>query len=297
VLRGRDAEWVADAVKKSSSLTSSEAVKKKVVEYQAADLNELLQQIHDREVDLPQGKVRLRTAGAEVRTLEMGWGYHLLNIFANPNVAFLLMTFGVIGIMYELFTPGWGVGGTIGVICLLLGFFSLAVLPVSYVGLALILIGLGMFVAEVFVTSYGFLTVGGIICLSLGGLMLIDSPFGFPTVSAWVVVPLALAMGAITFFLLTNVVRTHRRQALTGSEGMLRTQAVAEEKFTPSEDGYRGMVLTHGELWQAVSANPIHAGQAVQIEERKGLLLRVRPAVQEASSSPGDDAIMSPQPL
>ncbi len=197
--RGRDADWAARAVRESISITASEAVgarqlptpaatavglagqvetpsafatifaiergksKGQVVEILAEDVKDLLAQLDSRQVTLPQGVKTLRTVGAEVHETEMWWGDRVLVFLANPNVAFLFFIFGFLGILLEMYTPGWGVAGTVGVICLVLSFFALAVLPVNLVGLLLMIVALGLFVAEVFVVSFGFLTVGGVI--------------------------------------------------------------------------------------------------------------------------------------
>lgn len=274
--RGRNAEWVERAVRQSVSITASEAVAEGVVDLIAEDLDDLLVQIDGREVLLPQGRVELRTAGATVRALEMWWGERLLGAISNPNVAFLLLMLGFYGILFELYTPGWGVSGTLGVLCLILAFFGLSVLPVSYVGLILITVALGLFVAEAFVTSYGLLALGGVACMVLGGVMLVDSPFGFMRISLGVVIPLAAATGLITVFLVANVLRTHRRRVRTGGEGLVGTEAVAQEGFSRADDRYVGTVLAHGELWKAVSGAPVSAGQALEVQDRRGLTLVVR---------------------
>lgn len=276
-LRGRNAEWATRAVKESLSASASEAVQEKAVDLLAEDVDDLLERIDGREVKLPDGAVHLRTAGAEIRALEMWWGEQLLGAFANPNVAFLLLLFGFYGILFELYTPGWGVAGTLGIICLVLGFFALAVLPINYIGLALIALALALFVAEAFVTSYGFLTIGGAACLILGGLMLVESPRGFQRVSLWLLVPVALATAAITFFLLGSIVRTHRGKTRTGGEALVGSQAVAVENFTPAGEWFTGMVRAHGELWKTVSPNAVAQGQEVRIHDREGLTLKVLP--------------------
>jgi membrane-bound serine protease (ClpP class) len=170
------------------------------------------------------------------------------------------------------------VPGTVGVICLALGFFALAVLPINYVGLALIVIALALFVAEAFVPSFGFLTIGGVVCLIFGSLMLVDSPAGFIRVSPWLIVPVALATAAITLFLVGRIVKAHRGPLQTGSEAMAGTEAVAEDDFTLAEGRYVGLVRTHGELWRAVSQAPVTAGQGLEIQRREGLTLSVHPA-------------------
>lgn len=275
-LRGRNPEWAARAVRESVSATASEAVAEGVVELMAEDLDDLLAQLDGREVQLPQGPVRLRTAGATIRVLEMWWGERLLALVSNPTVAFLLLILGFYGILFELYTPGWGVGGTLGLICLVLACFGLAVLPVSYVGLLLIAVALGLFVAEAFVTSFGLLALGGTVCLVLGGVMLIDSPFGLARVSLGVVIPVAAASALITVFLLGSVVRTHQHRVRTGGEGLVGTQAVAREDFACVGQQYVGTVLVHGELWKAVSPVPVSSMQVLEIQGREGLTLAVR---------------------
>ncbi|MFQ5572503.1 MAG: nodulation protein NfeD, partial [Rhodothermales bacterium] len=275
-LRGRNAEWAALAVSESRSITNTEALDQNVVDLVAATLDDLLAQLDGRKVALPGDSTQMRTAGAVIRPLRMWWGEQLLGVLSNPNVAFLLLMFGFYGILFEFYSPGWGVGGTLGAIFLVLGFFGLAVLPVNYAGLALIGLGLGLFVAEAFFTSFGALTLGGVVCLVLGGVMLIDSPVGVMRVSLSVVLPVALATAAITVVLVGSVVKAMRGRVQTGSEGMLGTEAVAVEAFVQEEGRYRGMVRTHGEWWRAVSTTPVAAGNRLGIESRDGLTLFVR---------------------
>lgn len=274
-LRGRNAEWAARAVTDSISATASEALAEGVVDLMADNLDGLLAQLDGREVLLPQGTVKLRTAGATIRVLEMWWGERLLAAISNPTIAFLLLILGFYGILFEFYTPGWGVSGTLGVLCLVLAFFGLAVLPVNYVGLLLIGLGLALFVAEAFVTSFGLLAFGGAVCLVLGGVMLVDSPIGFMRVSLGVVIPIAAATALITVFLVGSVVRAHRRPATTGGEGLIGTAAVAQDAFAHTGELYVGTVLVHGELWQAVSTGPVPSGQVLEVQDRDGLTLAV----------------------
>jgi membrane-bound serine protease (ClpP class) len=276
-LRGRDVEWATRAVKESLSVSAKEAVDEGVVEIFAEDVEDLLGQLHGREVRLATGPVQLHTRDADVRTVEMWWGERVLGALANPNVAFLLLLFGFYGVLFELYTPGWGVAGTLGVICLILGFFALAVLPVNYVGLALLVLALILFVSEVFVTSYGFLTLGGAVCLVLSGLMLVESPVGFQRISLWVLVPVALATAAITFFLVGSIVKAQRGKPLMGIESLAGVEGTATETFVASEGQYAGMVRARGEWWKAVSSTPVTAGERVTIQDRRGLTLVVQP--------------------
>ncbi len=279
-LRGRNVDWVERAVTESLSAPASEAASNGIVDLVVADEQELLAMIDGREVTLAGGPVQLRTSGAEIRQEEMWWGERILAVISNPNVAFLLLIFGFYGILFELYTPGWGVAGVLGIVCLVLAFFGLAVLPISYVGLALIGIALAMFVAEAFVTSYGFLTIGGVICLVVGGVMLVDSPTGFMRVSLRMIIPIALATAAVTFFLVSRIVKAQR--ALPQSVGqMLNAEAVALEDFENEGERYRGLVRSRGELWRATSNAPVAAGQRLEVQTREGLNLIVQPAGQK----------------
>ncbi|MEX1098502.1 MAG: nodulation protein NfeD [Planctomycetales bacterium] len=275
-LRGRNAEWAERAVRESIVATEDEARELGLIDLVADDVVQLLREIDGREVELHAQTVTLRTAGAEIRSIEMWWGDRILGTVSNPNVAFLLLIFGFYGILFEFYSPGWGVAGTLGVICLMLAFFGLALLPVNYVGLVLIAIALAMFVAEVFVTSYGALAIGGIVCLVMGGLMLVDSPEGFQRVSLPVVLPVAAATAAVTVFLLASIVRAHRGKVQTGAEGLVGTTAAAVADFTVREDHYAGTVRVHGEYWKAVCDAPVAAGQSLTITGRTGLTLQVR---------------------
>jgi len=277
--RGRNADWAEAAVRESRSASAEEAAREGVVDLVARDLGDLLAKIDGREVVTAAGRVRLRTVGVEVREIEMWWGEAILALLSNPNLAFLLLVFGFYGILFELSHPGWGVAGTLGVVCLVLAFFALAVLPVNYVGLVLIVVALAMFVAEAFVTSFGALTLGGVVCLVLGGLMLVESPGGFLRVSVEVVVPVAIATAAITVFLVSRIVRAHRSPVQTGSEGLVGVEAVAVETFVAEGTGrFRGMVRVHGEYWRARAGSALAAGESVRVRGRDGLVLLVEVA-------------------
>lgn len=275
-LRGRNADWAARAVKESLSVSATSAVKEGAVDLLADDQSDLIKKLDGREVKLARGTVSLKTANSLVRTHEMWWGERILATLATPNVAFLLLIFGFYGVLFELYTPGWGVAGTLGIVCLVLAFFALAILPINYVGLVLIVVALALFVAEVFVTSFGALTLGGVVCLVLGGMMLIDSPAGFVGISLKVIIPIAVATAGITFFLVGSILRAHRGPVRTGSEAMLGAEAVAQENFHSDETQYAGTVRAHGELWKAVCPTPVTAGQVLEIQERHGLTLLVQ---------------------
>lgn len=287
-LRGRNSDWAAGAVSESLSVSASAAVEEGAVDLLADNLDDLLIKVHGREVTTPRGTVTLNTEKVTVRLHRMWWGEQVLSSLASPNLAVLLLIFGFYGVLFELYTPGWGVAGTLGAVCLVLAFLALAILPVNYVGLLLVVLALVLFVAEVFVTSFGALTLGGVICLVLGGIMLVDSPAGFVGVSLNVLIPIALGTAAITFFLVGSIVRSHRGKVLTGGEAIIGTEAFAQGDFVRHGKVYAGSVRTRGEIWQAVCATPVSAGEPLEIVRRDGLKLHVRDPAQPQPSDSTD---------
>lgn len=284
--RGRNADWAARTVTESISVSASEALEAGAIDLIADDLEQLLEELDGRTVQLPDGSVTLRTAGASAQHVPMWWGEQLLAILGQPNVAFLLMIFGFYGILFELYSPGWGVPGTLGLICLLLGFFGLAMLPVNYLGVALLLVAMGLFAAELFVTSYGALALAGTLCLLLGGIMLVDSPAGFSRVTWNVLLPVATATVVIVLVLVSGVVRTHRAAARTGTEGLIGQSGRADVGFSPRDNGFVGAIRVHGERWRAVSSQPIESGRVCRVKRREGLTLVVEPVDGETSVPP-----------
>lgn len=286
MLRGRNGDWAERAVNDSIVATETEALEAGIIDFLAAGRDELLEKLDGREVTLADRTVTLNTVNASVEPFEMWWGDEVLSALANPNVSFLLLIFGFYGILFELYSPGWGVGGTLGIVCLVLAFFGLSVLPINYVGLLLIAAALALFVAEAFVTSYGSLAIGGCVCLVIGGLMLVDSPVGFARVSMSVILPIAAATSCIVVLLVVAILKAHRGKALTGSEGMIGECAASVAAFGEQNGQFVGTVRVHGEFWNATCPESVDSDTAVEIESRDGLVLRVRPVARtEAASS------------
>jgi membrane-bound serine protease (ClpP class) len=300
-LRGRNAEWVSLAVSESRVSVASEAMDDGVVDLLATDLTDLLHKIDGREVEVQTQSgepktVRIRTLDATIRTLDMWWGERLLCVISDPNVALVLMLFGFYGVLFELYSPGWGIAGTLGVVSLVVAFFGLSVLPINYAGLALIAIAMAMFVAEAFVTSFGALAVGGIVCLILGGTMLIDTPGEFLYVSLEVLVPIAVATGLITVFLVSSVVRAQRSRVQTGGEGLIGMRGLAKDSFVSDGAEFHGPVLIRGEWWNARSSVPVAIGKTVTVSARQGLTLVVQSADDDVPRAKSDAAQQSHLP-
>jgi membrane-bound serine protease (ClpP class) len=197
----------------------------------------------------------------------------ILSAVAHPNVAYLLLSLGTLGLTIELWSPGAVLPGIAGGLCLLLAFFALQMLPVNYAGLLLILFGLTLFALEIKVTSYGLLTAGGLVSLILGSMILMDSTAPELQLSLSVVLPVVLGFAGIAMFLVRLGMAAQRRPAVTGAAGMI---GEAGQALTAIGPDHPGRVATHGEIWQATAAEPIAEGARVRVTDVRGLLLTVR---------------------
>ena len=246
--RNRNKEWAIKAVRESVSITETAALEKNVIDLIASDLDDLLSQIDGREIKTSAGVKKLATKNIALDRTEMGFREKVLDTISNPNISYILMMIGLLGLYFELSNPGAIFPGVIGGVCLILAFYSFQTLPVNYAGILLIIVALVLFILEIKVTSFGMLTVGGIISLTLGSLMLFDSPEPFLKVSLEFIFPVVAVTS--TFFILAIylAVKAQRRKPTTGKEGLLGTTGIVKAKIDP-----RGKVFIHGEYWDAES--------------------------------------------
>lgn len=271
--RGRNIEWAIDAVRNSASITSSEALKKNVIDIVSPSLNTLLSDIDGKTVKLNDRELKLQTKNATIVSLDMNAKQKLIDILSTPDIALLLISLGSLGLLLEFYNPGLIFPGVAGAICLLMGFVSFQILPFNYGGIILLLIAIGLLIAEVYVTSFGLLTTGGIISFVLGGLLLFDTPaesdlrVGFD-----VVVSAALAIGLFFFFVVYSLIKARKLVFSTGSESMIGKVADVISRI----DG-NGKVYIQGEYWNAESDEQIDKGEKVEIIELKdNMILKVR---------------------
>jgi membrane-bound serine protease (ClpP class) len=273
-MRGRNVEWAEKAVRQAVSLTAAEALKLKVIEVIAPDVPGLLQQLDGRKVNVLGVERTLNVAGARIVTLEPDWRSRLLTVIADPSLAYLLMLAGLFGIFFEFSNPGFVLPGVIGAICLLLALFAFQVLPISYAGLALILLGIAFMIAEVFLSSFGILGIGGVIAFVMGSVMLIhtDIPgYGVP----WsVIVPVALVSALFIFLVAGMALKARKRPVVSGHEEMIGTTGEILDDF----DGSKGWARVHGETWRISCKRPLSRGQKVRVVQMRGLILDVEPA-------------------
>jgi membrane-bound serine protease (ClpP class) len=270
---GRNAEWAESAVRESISDDAEKALELNVIDLIATDLDDLVESIDGREVVLDREQpVAIRTTGAPRVFNNRNFIENFLDIIADPNIAFLLLSLGSLALFIEIINPGQIFPGVFGVIALLLAFFALSVLPFSWAGVALILFAFVLFGLEMFVTSHGILGVGGAVSLLFGGLLLTsDNPPEFQ-VSRWLVFALSATLGAFVFFIVVNILRIRHMPAQMGMETVVGRHAVVRSTLNP-----KGYIFIDGEYWSAEAEDgEIRPGESVVITEVNGLQLKVR---------------------
>jgi membrane-bound serine protease (ClpP class) len=268
--RGRNEEWAEKAVRESATATAEEALELGIIDVVADDVTELLEALDGLKVDDLKGGM-IETAGVTIRRYEMGMRHRVLGMLSNPNIAYLLLILGFYGIFFELSNPGSIFPGVLGAIFLVLAFFSLQMLPISYAGALLLLLALAFFITEIWVTSGGLLTIGGIVSMVFGSLMLIDSPLPFLKISLAVILPAVVVTAAFFVFAVGAGLRAQRKKPVTGSEGLIGQVGMA----TTGIDG-TGQAFIRGELWTVKSDQRIEKGEEVEVVSMEGLMLIVK---------------------
>ncbi|WP_323113497.1 nodulation protein NfeD [Pseudomonas guariconensis] len=272
-LRGRNADWAQKAVREAVSLSASEALHLNVIDQMANDLPQLLNQLDGKTLVAAGQPRQLQTADAVIIEHLPDWRTRLLAVITNPSVALILIMIGIYGLLFEFMSPGSGVGGVIGGICLLLALYAMQLLPVSYAGMALILLGVAFMIAEAFLPSFGVVGFGGIVAFVVGAVILMDTDapgFGIP-------LALIVALAAFSALLLGGVLgmalKARRRALVSGDAGLVGslvtvTQVMAGNPFC-------GSVQAQGEQWQVQCATPLQPGQQVRVTARHGVMLEV----------------------
>ncbi len=274
--RHRNVTLAEQAVNESKAFTEQEALDANppLIDLLATDVPDLLGKLDGRSITRFDGSTLvLHTAGARVVPIEMSLRQRVLSAIAHPEVAYILLTLGTLGLTIELWSPGAILPGVAGALCLLLAFFALQVLPFNMAGLLLMLLGLVLFALEIKITSYGLLTIGGLVSLTIGSMMLMDASVPELRLSLGFVLPVVLAFAGIAAFLVRLAIQSQRRRSVTGEEGMVGEVGKALTAIGPSEEG---QVLTHGEIWRATAPDPIEPGARVAVVGVRGLTLTVR---------------------
>lgn len=271
-LRGRNADWAERAVREAASLGAAAAARENVIDFTARDVAEVLKKTDGRRVIVDGALMTLSTGGLAIEELRPDWRHRLLAVLANPNVALILMMVGFYGLLFEFMNPGSLYPGVIGAISLLVGLYALAILPVNYVGLALILVGIGLMVAEAYAPSFGVLGIGGVAAFLLGGMILIDTQAPGFALSLPLLASLAAMSLAFSLLVLRLALVSRRRPVVSGREEMLNGFG----QVLDWENG-SGHVFTRSERWRAVSDAPLAPGNRVRTLAIDGLTLTVAP--------------------
>jgi len=274
-LRGRNAEWAEKAVREAVSLPASEAVKIHVADLIANDIDDLLGKVNGREIEIQGQKRALGTKGATVVRIEPDWRSRLLAVITDPSIAYILMLLGIYGLLFEFYNPGLVLPGVVGGICLLIALYAFQLLPISYAGLGLILLGILFMVAELFVTSYGALGIGGVIAFIMGSVMLIDTDVPGYEIPWGLIATLGTATALFFFVVIAMALQARKRPVITGKEELIGAQG----EIVDRADG-ETWARVHSERWKVRSHVPLQPGQRVTVTGIDGLVLLVEPTVE-----------------
>ncbi len=272
--RGRNIDVAESTVRQSKSFTEQEALSQKLIDYVASNEQDLFKQMDGKPFKRFDGQVvTLRLAGEPVRFFDMTLKQHILAYIMDPNVAFILLAIGALALYAEFNHPGAVIPGTVGVVFVLLSIFALNLLPTRFAAVVLILASFALFALEAKFATHGVLAIGGITTLTLGGLLLVDAPIPEMQVHLLTALAVSIPIGVITVFLMSIALKARANKVVTGSQGLLGEIALTQTPLSPL-----GKVFVHGEIWDAVSSNPVLAGQPVIVRQVEGLQLRVDPA-------------------
>lgn len=275
-LRGRNAKWAEKAVTKAASISAEEAFKLRVIDAVVKDVPELLNKANGKLTTIAGVKQKIETKDLVVKEIKPDWRNKFLAFITNPNIAYLLMLAAMYGLFFEISNPGLILPGVIGVISLLLVLYAFQLMPINYVGLALIVFGVGFMAAEVYMPTYGVLGIGGIIAFVIGSIMLYDSNDPNFQVTRTLIFLMSTITAAFIFLVLWIVIRAHKRKSVIGEEAMIGLNGVVV-----SVDSDQTLVRVMGEVWSAKADSPLKPDQRIKVLEAKGLTLKVQPIDKE----------------
>jgi len=271
--RGRNVGFAARAVTESISITAKDALAQKVIDVVADSIDDLLAQIDGKVVETKKGNVTLRTKGVKKVEIPMPFKFRFLAYISDPNVAYILMMIGIYGILFEFYSPGTIFPGVIGGISLILALYAFQAIPISFAGLALILLGIVFFILEVKIVSHGLLGIAGIVSVVIGSVMLVDLPGSPLAISLTTILIVAIVSAIFVFGILSFAVKAQLLRVKTGSEGLVGETGTARTDIAP---GGKGKVMVHGELWSALGDEAIREGEEVVVTMVEGLIVKVR---------------------
>lgn len=265
--RGRNVKWAEEAVRSSDSITAKEALEKNVIDLISPNVSSLLSSIDGKKIKMDERTIVLKTSGAAQKKVEMSLKQRIINILSTPDIAFLLLSLGSLGIIVEFYNPGTIFPGVAGLISLIIGFVSLQILPFNYAGLALIFIGLALLASEMYIPSYGLLSLGGLLCLTFGGLLLFDTNESNLRVGYNVIIGTSISFGVFFAFVIYSIRKTFRRNTMSGYEGLVGLQGSVVDW-----NGTDGKAFINGEYWNIYSDEALSEGDKIKVIESEGSL-------------------------
>jgi membrane-bound serine protease (ClpP class) len=269
-LRGRNAQWAEKAVREGASLSAEDALEQGVIDLMADSVEDLLAQLDGREVEVAGVKRTLALEGAALYQHPVDWRSEFLAVITNPNIAYVLMLIGLYGLIIEFYSPGFGLPGVVGTVCLLMAMYAFQMLPVSYTGLALIILGIGLMTAEAFTPSFGILGLGGLVAFVVGSIMLMDTELPGYQIAMPMIAAFAAASVAVLVFSLGMVLRARRQRVRTGVEHLVGSTATVE-----SVSNGIARARLEGELWEVSCPDALGLEDRVVVREVDGLILKV----------------------
>jgi membrane-bound serine protease (ClpP class) len=270
-LRGRNAEWAELAVREAATLTAEEALAQNVIDYIADTPADLAAALDGRVVNVDGVEVTLDTAEAVLNDHQPDWRHRFITAITDPNIAYILLLVGIYGLILEFYNPGIGVGGVVGGIALLLALYALHMLPVNFVGVALLLLGIALLAAEAMMPSFGIMGFGGLVAFVLGSIFLLDTDFRPFRIAVPLIAAVAVASALFLSIGLGMIWRGRRRPVVSGQEAIVGAEVEALEEFEGEGD-----VMLGGERWKAISGDRLKKGQAAMVTAIEGLVLKVR---------------------
>ncbi len=271
--RGRNVAWTERAVRQAASSTYLEAQRENVIDFIAEDMADLLKKLDGRTVLINEKNVVIRTGNSAAAEYPMDWKQKFLNFFADPQIVLFLLIIAIVGIGFEIKSPGLIAPGVIGAAALFLFFMALRILPVNIAGIILITLAVVLFILELKITSYGLLTIGGIASFVFGSMILFDSPLPGGSVPMTTIIAMVIVLLAFMFIVVRAVINVHKTQVTTGREGIIGETGLAMDDF---DSLGKGMVKVHGEIWSALSGEEIRKGEGVVVTDVEGMALKVR---------------------
>jgi membrane-bound serine protease (ClpP class) len=269
-LRGRNAEWAKKAVQEGASLDAEQALKENVIDLIATDIADLIEQLDQRTVSMNGQELTLDLSGKTLQHYQPDWRNEFLATITDPNIAYILMLVGIYGLIFEFSNPGMGVPGIAGAICILIALYAFQVLPISYAGLGLIILGVALMVAEAFAPSFGALGLGGIIAFVIGSIILMDTSLPGYQIALPIIAAFAATSGGLMILVLRMVFKARRQTVVTGLHHLVGARATVE-----AINNGVAMIRLEGELWQTESEQALHINDEVRIDAADGVVLNV----------------------